>query len=258
MKYTEKQIQEFLDGIYDGTYTPHELPESLYYAIADYLKRAVYEGFGGEKLSDFKGTKDYALVNELSENIYMFSAAKTHAQVVDISSLLLDGDRVRSRSEFNKLGRERYDVWNNEWGKSEYNTAIASASMANKWQDIEASKDILPVVTYSTIGDACEICRPLDGLTFEVDDPKLKVIYPPNHFNCMCLMTQHESDKKPTPEKDVRAKYDHAVEHMSDVFKMNSGIDKVIFDKEHPYFDVAPKDKKFAANNFDLPIPKKD
>ena len=40
------------------------------------------------------------------------------------------------------------------------------------------------------------------------------------------------------------------------IFKMNPGKDKVIFNKEHPYFDVAPKDKDFAKRNFDLPIPK--
>jgi hypothetical protein len=45
---------------------------------------------------------------------------------------------------------------------------------------------------------------------------------------------------------------------MQPIFKMNVGLDKVVFSDKHPYFDVEPKDKKFARNNFDLPIPAKD
>lgn len=250
MKYTNEQVKKFLDGVYNGTIAVDELPLDLYTAIANYLKEGVYKGFVHNSLSDFVGTKDYALVVELRENIYMFSAAKTYQQTKDISSLLLDGDRVRSREEFNKLGRETFDTWNNDWGKSEYNTAIASASMANKWQDIEANKDILPYLRYSTIGDACDICAPLNGMIAPVDDKRWSTVYPPNHFNCFCVVLQEESGR--TTPKSVS---DESASHMSDVFKMNSGKDKVIFSDDHPYFQVAPKDKDYAANNFNLPIP---
>lgn len=256
--YTDAQVEDLLNGIYDETYTPRELPEDLYRTTADYLKKAIYKGFGGN-LSDFANTPDFELLNELRTNIYMFGAAKTYQQTKELSSLLVDGDRVRTQAEFNKLGRRTFNTWNDDWGASEYKTAVASASMANKWGDIERSKDILPVLSYSTIGDACDICKPLDGLTLPVDSPKWDTIYPPNHFNCFCLVTQHEEgEKKLTPTAEANKTFEFSTDHMSDVFKMNSGMDKYIFSPEHPYFQVDKKDRAFAAENFGLPIPKTD
>ena len=39
MKYTDKQIEDFLEGIFNGDITVEEIPESLYFAVADYLKK---------------------------------------------------------------------------------------------------------------------------------------------------------------------------------------------------------------------------
>ena len=256
-QFSDEYIKELLAQIYSGEITMYELPQSLYYSIADYLKHALYEGFGGD-LAKFDGTPDFALLEELRENIYMFSAAKTFQQVKELSSQLIDGDRVRTISEFNKIGRETFDLWNDDYGKSEYKTALASASMANKWQDIEKSKDVLPVLVYSTIGDACEICAPLDGLTLPVDAAEWDTIYPPNHFNCMCVITQEEEGTALSSKEDTEEVVTGVEDKMSEVFKMNSGKDRIIFKDDHPYFQVEKKDKWFASENFNLPIPKTD
>lgn len=256
-QYSDEYIKQLLRSIYDGTYTAYDLPENLYLAIADYLKSALYEGFGGD-LAHFEGTTDFALLEELRSSIYMFSAAKTFQQVKELSSQLVDGDRVRTLSEFNEIGRQTFALWNDDWGASEYKTAVASASMASKWNDIERSKDTLPNLAYSTIGDACDICAPLDGLTLPVDAPEWDSILPPNHFNCMCIVTQEEADAIITPADEKDGVYNEVTDKMSDVFMMNSGKDKVIFSDEHPYFQVERKDKEFASNNFNLPIPKTD
>lgn len=252
-QFSDEYIKEFLRQIYSGEITVYDLPPSLYYGIADYLKSALYEGFGGN-LSKFADTPDFALLKELRENIYMFSAAKTFKEVGEISSLLVDGDRVRTQAEFNKIGRETFDKWNNDWGKSEYTTAIGQASMASKWADIEKNKDILPILVFSTNGTPCEECAPYDGFAAPVDDPIWDWLYPLMHFNCMCIVTQQEEDY-PVSDSD---KYDEIAAMKNNVpepFQMNSGKDKVIFSDEHPYFDVAPKDVDFAKENYGLPIP---
>ena len=183
MKYTEAQVASLLHGIFTGEVDEYNIPEELYSAISDYLLKALYDGFGGT-LADFSG-KDYELLNELRENIYMFSAAKSYQQLKDIGSLMFDenGDRV-SINEFSKLGAERFDTWNDAYGRTEYNTAVASAEMAGKWNEVERNKDLLPYLRYSTIGDACDICAPLDGMTAKVDDAIWNTVTPPNHFNC--------------------------------------------------------------------------
>lgn len=253
-KYSDEQLSNLLDGIYSGSITEYDIPEDLYHAIADYLKSGVYKGFGGN-LTEFSG-KDFELLNELRENIYMFSAAKSYQQIKDISSLMLDenGDRV-SNSEFNRLGAERFDTWNEAWGRTEYNTAVAQATMAGKWNEIQSNKDLLPILSYSTIGDACDICAPLDGLTAPVDDPVWDEVMPTNHFNCECTVSQHEDGKELTPDDEKEQIYESVTKEMDDSFRMNPGKDGYIFSPDHPYFYVEPKDRDFAKENFGMPIP---
>jgi len=251
-KYTQQQIDELLKGLHDGSIDEYSIPESLYNATADYLLKALYDGFGGD-LTDFEG-KDWELLNELRENIYMFSAAKSFQQLRDIGSLMFDedGDRI-SINEFSKLGEQKFETWNDAWGRTEYNTAVASAQTAVKWQTIEDNKDILPNLCYHTIGDACDICAPLDGMTAKVDDHIWNTVTPPNHFNCLCVITQEEEDKELTQNKE--SIYKQVDKAMDDTFKFNPGKEKVIFSEDHPYFQVPKEDVKFAKENFGLPIP---
>ncbi len=152
-----------------------------------------------------------------------------------------------------------FDLWNNTWGSTEYYTAQASGTMAIKWNQIEANKDLLPVLQYQTIGDACVICAPLDGLTALANDGIWKKVYAPNHFNCKCIVTQHEENElKLTPNSEKKATFEKVTAEMDDVFKMNVGRDKYVFSPDHPYFDVSPKDRKYAANNFNKIIPEED
>lgn len=251
-------VEELLTGIYEGEITEYDLPKDLYLQLADILKKALYKGYGGS-LKDFKaGTKDLELLVELRENIYMFSAAKTFQEVKEISSFLMDEDGVvRTVQEFNELGRAAYELWNDVWGETEYNTAIGMAQNAVKWNQIESEKDVLPILRYSSAGseNVCDICLPLDGLTAPVDDPVWDSIMPENHFGCLCIVEQLEEGET-TKNKDQIV--EDVEEKMNPMFVMNPGKDKVIFSEEHPYFDVEKKDKGFAEKNFGLPIPDED
>ena len=183
IKYTDRQIHNLLEAIYEGRITTGELPEDLYYAIADYLKDGVYEGFG-KTLSELEfGGTDYELLNELRNNIYMFSGAKTYQQVREMSEQVADAPTFK---EFRDAALQTYDQYNVDWLASEYNTAIAQAAEARQWQQIEADKDILPLIRYSAIEDenTSELCQSIDGTTLPVDDDFWDDFTPPNHFNC--------------------------------------------------------------------------
>jgi len=105
VKYTEKQIKALIEGIYDGTYTPTNIPEDLYFAIADYLQKGMLEGFGAT-IADIA---DIPLLQELNTNVYMFSAAKSFTELQEMTSLLTDGDRVLTYRKFGPLTGERDD-----------------------------------------------------------------------------------------------------------------------------------------------------
>lgn len=255
-KYTNEQIESFLSGIFDGSITERDLPEDLYFAIAEYLKKGLYEGFGGT-LSDFGG-KDLELLTELRENVYMFSAAKTFQEVKQIGFLMFDenGDR-RSQKEFNQLGEQTFETWNEVWGRTEYNTAIGQAQMASKWQEIERDKDLLPTLVFDATGEECEICRPFEGLAAPVDDPVWRWATPLLHFNCQCVVRQEDKDFPLSSKSDYEEKTG-LKDTVPEVFQNNPGKDCYVFSPEHPYFQVEKKDINFAKENFGLPIPKDD
>ena len=251
--YDSNKIRTLLDGIYSGEITEYNIPEDLYHDIASYLKSGLYQGFGGN-LTDFKG-KDLELLKDLRENVYAFSGGKAYQQIKEYRSLLLnEAGEIRPQKEFTQLGEKAFETWNEAWGLTERGTAIHAAQMANKWNEIEKNKDLLPVLVYSTIGDACDICAPLDGMTAKVDDPIWNSVMAPNHFNCLCIVLQEE-DTELTSESEKNNTFDKVTAEMNDTFKYNPGKDREIFSKDHPYFDVPKKDIEFAKNNFNLPIP---
>ena len=47
MEYSDKQINSLIVDIYEGVISVENMPEDLYFAIAEYLKKSLYEGFGG-------------------------------------------------------------------------------------------------------------------------------------------------------------------------------------------------------------------
>ena len=267
MKYSDRLIQALFKGIYTGKVKPRALPSSLYFAIADYLKKGIYEGYG-TSLSSLKATKmpagfstaDKLLLTELRTNIYLFSAAKTYQQVREMSNALIGEDgKIVSFKQFREKADQTYSLYNKTWLQTEYDTAIGQAQAAQKWTEIEKNADILPLLEYSAVLDkrTSDICKPLDGIIAPVGDPIWKRVAPLNHFNCRCLLLP-VSEGKQTSAKAKKAKVDETEKQMDDLFKMNAGQDKYVFSKKHPYFDVAPKDKGLAKKNFNLKIPKND
>jgi len=268
-KFSDAQLVRLLRDIYKGKIDQRNLPSNLYYAIADYLKKAVYEGYGtdikslGKKIRETAtgfDTSDMELLTELRTNIYIFSAAKTYQQVRTMSSAIIgDNGTIVPFKEFREKANETFDLYNKTWLRTEYDTAIGQAQNARKWNDIEKQADVLPLLEYSAVIDArtSDICRPLDGIIAPVKDPIWNKVAPLNHFNCRCLLKQR-SDGTPTEAGQKNAKVAEVEKDMQDLFKMNPGQSGYVFGKQHPYFDVAPKDKALAQKNFGLKIPKKD
>ena len=267
-KFSDEFLKLLLIKVFDGTITQYELPENLYNEIADYLKKGLYKGFGvkfddltkqiNENLGKFIES-DLELLTELRTNIYQFSGAKTYQQIKEMAEKLTDENGViRSFSDFKVDATSIFETFNKDYLKAEYNTAIEQGTSAVHWANIEKNKDVLPNLQYSTIGDACDICAPLDDLMAPVDDPIWDTIMPPNHFNCQCVVLQHEDDVKLTSDDDKQETFDKVDGRMSDEFKMNSGKDGYVFSPDHPYFSVPKEDVEFAQKNFDLKIPTTD
>jgi SPP1 gp7 family putative phage head morphogenesis protein len=257
MKYTDKQIEDLISGVYAGKITVDNLPEDLYLAIGNHLEDAIREGWGDLATTIPLGTPDVPLYNALRENVYIFSAAKTYQQVRDMAEFIAEST---SYTNFKVKAMETYGEYNVNWLKAEYNTAVGQAQQANQWKRIQDSKETFPYIRYNAVIDSktSEICRPLDGVTLPVDDPFWNNYAPLNHFNCRCTLEKIDKyeDVTITPKKEIDELNKELGETVNDEFKMNCGKDGYIFDpSSHPYFKVAPKDKPLARENFNLPIP---
>ena len=251
MDYTKQQIEALIEGIYDGSITTRDLPVGLYNAISAKLLSA---------LGSVQGTPSKDLLNQLSENIYMFSGAKVYQQIQDIS-LLANDENIKSFANFRDEALAIYDQYNKNWLETEYSTAIGQAQSATRWEQIEAQKSELPFLQYSAVIDpnTSDICLPLDGICLPVDDPFWDINTPLNHFNCRCTVIQHDKTDATAIGITPKDEADKATELISEkrqpLCEGNSGKDRLIFGKEHPYFDVPKEDKEFAKQNFGLPIP---
>lgn len=257
MDFTNKDKEKLFKGIYEGDITPVNLPEDLYLAITNKLKKGVYKGFGGSLSSFEMGGVDFEMVESLRENIYMFSGAKVFTQTEEMSklaqSLLLEGDEVVSFQVFKEAASQVFDKYNVDWLEAEYNTSIGQSQSARAWSDIQKQKEALPMLRYSTVEDAntSEICAALDGVIKPVEDSFWDTYSPLNHYNCRCLLEQLDDDYNETPTPDNLIEPDS-------VFTTNPGKTGEVFNKEHLYFDVPKEYKDLAKENFNLPIPEKD
>lgn len=269
MKYTNKQINALLDGIFDGSIDPRNLPEDLYLATAEYLAGGLFKGFGGT-LADFEGAP-LQLLEELRENVYLFSSAKTYQQTVAMSEALYDGERIRTKAEFKEAAGEIFTRYNGGdfederkagYIDAEYETAITQGQNAQNWIGIERDKETLPYLQKVVVEDenTCEICGPLDGMTAPVDDPVWNTLAGELHFRCRCSEIQLDKEEgESLYDADKVEQLKESQESlMKPMFKHNVYKSGAIFDKQHPYFSVPKEDKEFAASNFGLPIPEED
>jgi SPP1 gp7 family putative phage head morphogenesis protein len=251
--FTEDEINSFIKEVFSGKVNARKLPKHIYLRTAKHLTDAVFQGFGKNMIQIEYGTPDYVMLKSLRENVYVFSAAKTYQQTKKISALLTDGDRLVPFAEFKKKAGEVFTTYNKQYLQAEYNSAVAQARSASKWQTFEKEARIYPQLQYRTAGDGR--VRPehrvLDKIVRPVNDKFWDWAVPPLGWNCRCNVIQIGG----VENTDLSKRRKPSLEEVPEIFRFNPGKDKIIFSPAHPYFDVAKKDKAFAKKNFNLPLP---
>ncbi len=251
-KYSQEFLDKLILDIYYGVVTVESLPLTLYTAISDTLLGAFEE---------IKGSPSQALLQELSDNLHLFSGAKLYQQINDISLLTSDG-MIKNFKDFKTEALKIHERYNQNWLQTEYSTTVAQAQNAVRWEQIQDQKQTLPYLMYSAVIDknTSDICRPLNGVTRPVDDPFWKTNTPVNHWNCRCTLQQFDKedaiDFGITSDKKAEAINTVMGGKRQELFNNNIGMTKEIFPKSHPYFDIPKKDIPSAKVNFGLPVPK--
>lgn len=284
--FIEYDFGRLIAAIYSGAIDEWNLPRGLYQKTADKFIEAINNGMdaprpleigmgGGFRMPKQEqpaqsigisyNTPDEILRAELIENVYVFSGAKTFQQVKELVSNIAPDGLVQPFNKFKKSAEKIIGKYNDQWLRTEYNTALGSAQSARDWQEFEDDVELFPYLKYDAIIDpnTSDICRPLEGITLPVNHPFWNKFSPLNHFNCRCRLikiSQYEEVKKTSKKKLARVS-EKVEPQMQELFMFNPGKERLIFKEtgkgKHPYFNVAPKYREYAQNNFNLPIPER-
>ena len=223
-------------------------------AYGEKLSQAIKSGFGKDYVDfDFDG-KDYGLLHSLESNVWQFSTAKNYQQLKQMSEALLKPDGTRRSFDEFRIQTALITGEQLRHLKTEYQTAVAGAQMAAKWNEIQQNKDIYPLLEFIAVEDdhTSALCRSLDGVIRPVDDAFWMQFYPPNHYNCRSTVKQLRKGDITDEDKIIRP-------NIPGIFKVNLGERGLAFPEDHAYFDGMPAEvmkdarKHFPYNmQFDL------
>ncbi|MCO5229598.1 MAG: phage minor head protein [Chitinophagales bacterium] len=229
---------DMIEKLFNGTLKADEIEPKYYFSVAKKLQEAVKKGMNYDGALD--PTKpETKLFEKLNANIFAFSAAKSLTQLQEFKKKLTD-----QNGELVSYGRFRQEVipidkeFNDNYLRTEYNSAVSMAQMANKWDKLKE----FDMLEYRTVGDnrVRKSHKDLDGLRLPPDDPLWSKIYPPNDWGCRCTVLPVPGAKKNKREEgDLFSK-----QNIKPYFKRNVGTEQVIFNEDHPYFIRLPADLK--------------
>ncbi|HCM34136.1 phage minor head protein [Chryseobacterium sp.] len=187
------------------------------------------------------------MLAKLQNDAFVFAGLKTHAQLLEASSILMD-DKGQIKSydkfayEFNKINQN----YNQNYLESEYQFAISSSQMASNWAATDP--DGRYYLQYRTANDdrVRENHRVLQDTTLPKDDPFWLSYYPPNGWRCRCtavevLKDKYElSDSKKSLERGEKATTQIGKDGKNrlEMFRFNPGAEQKVFPPKHPYNKV--------------------
>jgi SPP1 gp7 family putative phage head morphogenesis protein len=214
------------------------IDQELVEATAAQLSEALFSGLAVDSIDQISDAGTLQMIEKMDENIFRFSGFKAHWQIQDALALMKDDKGgIRAFSDYFQLVKKHVnEKYNVNYLKSEYNHAIASGQMGERWQEIERNKSLAPYLTYNTMRDGRvrPIHQKLEGVTRKIDDAFWSSYYPPNGWACRCTVNQ-SGDAVIT---DVPAIDPDEVPEM---FRVNVGKKGIVYPEGHPYFKNASK-----------------
>ncbi|GIZ09996.1 phage minor head protein [Flavobacterium sp. UMI-01] len=236
-------IDKLANDLHNGKIKPEDLSQELVSKTYSDLADGAKKGYGKDWVkfpADGKGS----LPNELKKNIYVFSGAKTYAQLEQLNQLLYDQDgKLRPFNEFAQLAKSINRQYNVNYLQAEYQTARTAAQMAQKWERLQENKDLFPNLKYQSVGDSR--VRPeherLNGIIKPIDDDFWAKYYPPLDWRCRCDVVATAEDITGDKEEDLPQPQ----------FKGNVAKDKEIFTAKGSFFKLL-KTNDNALRNTEL------
>ena len=188
----------------------------------------------------------------LEKDIHIFSGLKTHAQLTEARSLLMDNGKVRSYESFEQKVTKINEAYNRDYLQAEYQFAVSSAESAANWNNLQDDTDRY-WLEYRTAGDERVRAehRALHGICLPKNDPFWQEFYPPNGWRCRCVAvevladdyTKADSKKSIKKGETATTTIGKSGKNTAEMFRFNPGIDKQVFPSKNTYSKVVGSDK---------------
>jgi hypothetical protein len=243
----DKEALRLARAIYNKKLQTGDIDKKLLKQTALKLIEGISEGYL-RKPGDFTDP-DKLLVKIIHENAYIFSGFKTYDFIKQATDLLLDiNGEIKPFEAFKTDILSLDHTYNTVYLASEYNHAVASAQMASKWVDFEASKRNLK---YSTAGDTHvrEEHARLDQIIAPYNSEFWDKYYPPNGWGCRC-------DADETTSETLTDLSSVSMPEIPKLFQTNVGKTGTVFPEDHPYYDVSSEAKKRIVETSKKQMPK--
>lgn len=223
--------KEVIDKALKNIYTKNfditkDIEPELYKATLDLFNKTIDNSFGKVEF----GKPNYDFVQELKYNNAVFAAFKTHRQQNDIAQLLTDDNgKLKNFTEFKKDVSPIIGQYNENWLKTEYNTAVIRARQTANFKKFEQDADIFPNLKWlpSTSIEKRKEHVPFYNTVRPINDEFWKLHFPGNVWNCKCRITNTD---------ETVTELDYPKQGGDKGLKTNPVFTRSIFDfKTHPY-----------------------
>ncbi|WP_285826507.1 DUF935 family protein [Bacteroides acidifaciens] len=221
-------IGRVMKQVYERKVKTGDIDEELFRKTYEELNKKAAEGWGKD---DYDAPEQAEDTQRIRDNLFKFSGAKTYQEIKEMNDALYDDKGKKlSYEDFREKVMAIHKDYNENYLRTEFETAETSGRRASEWQEFKENADIMPNLKYVTAGDerVRESHRLLDGIVKPIDDPFWLRNYPPNGYRCRCYVEQTNEPETPaTPMVTI-----------PDAFANNVGQSGEIFTVAHPYFSM--------------------
>jgi hypothetical protein len=200
-----KLFNQALRDIYNNASNGQKQPNiqtQLFRITDDALQAGIKQTFA--KAGVEFGQKNEAFIDQFRFNAAVFAAFKNHKQTDEIVSLLTDEQgSLLSFAKFKKAALQVSKDYNENWLRTEYNTAVASARQATNWRKYQETKHLYPNLEYIRTRSAEPRNVHLEwvGTVRRIEDKWWNTHYPPSAWNCKCSVKQTDKPITDLPEE---------------------------------------------------------
>lgn len=235
-------LQQAIDELYNNAKNEKDQPvvsKPLFSITNAALQQGIDKAFDEPEF----GKKNAEFINEFKRNAAVFSAFKNHQQTKEIATLIIDEDgNMRSFRKFKKLALEISKDYNQNWLRTEFNTAVKAARSAVNYRKMLETKDLYPNLEYvrTTAVHPRELHLDWVGTVLPIDHPWWDTHMPPSDWNCSCSVKQTDKEITDVPEPGGE----------KPTFKNNPGksAEFVKIDKTTYYEETKKSDRKLVID----------